>query len=95
MYKVVDEVDYISTPSYYLDWVEGGAIVANPSWDDDTRTGAYGAGSLATAPHGALWLEMAIKEKITHVEEIHEQHRRREERRSSGFGRWGLQRIEK
>lgn len=94
MDKVVDETDYISTPSYYMDWVEGGALVANPPWDDDTRTGAYGAGSLATASNGAIWLEAAIREKVTHIDEIHEQQRRREERRSSGYGRWGLQRSE-
>lgn len=81
MERVVDEIDFISTPAYYMDWVEGGALVANPPWEDDTATGAYGAGSLATADHGRLWLEAAIAEKIDHVAEIHEQHRRREERR--------------
>ena len=89
MERVVDETDFIATPSYFMDWVEGGALVANPPWDDDTATGAYGAGSLATAENGAIWLSVAIEEKIAHVDEIHEQQRRREERRSSGFGRWG------
>ena len=68
---------------------EGGALVANPPWDDDTATGAYGAGSVATAEHGRLWLDAAIAEKIAHVREIHEQHRRREERREAGYGLWG------
>jgi creatinine amidohydrolase/Fe(II)-dependent formamide hydrolase-like protein len=89
MERVVDETDFITTPSYYMDWVEGGALVANPPWDDDTATGAYGAGSLATAEHGKIWLEAAIQEKIGHVSEIHEQHRRREQKRTSGFGLWG------
>jgi creatinine amidohydrolase/Fe(II)-dependent formamide hydrolase-like protein len=85
---VLDETDFIATPSYYMDWVEGGALVANPPWEDDTTTGAYGAGSLATAENGRLWLEAACAEKAAHVVEIHEQQRRREERRTSGFGLW-------
>ncbi len=89
MERVVDETDFISTPSYYMDWIEGGSLVANPPWDDDTRTGAYGAGSHATAEKGRLWLEAAIEEKVQHVEEIHEQQERREARRNAGFGLWG------
>ncbi len=89
MERVVDETDFVSTESYYMDWIEGGALVANPPWDDDTATGAYGAGSLATAEHGRLWLDAAIAEKVAHVREIHEQHRRREERREAGYGLWG------
>jgi creatinine amidohydrolase len=88
MVRVVDETDFIATPSYYMDWVEGGALVANPPWEDDTATGAYGAGSLATAENGRLWLEAACAEKAAHVVEIHEQQRRREERRTSGYGLW-------
>ena len=86
---VTDEIDFIATPSYYMDWVEGGALIANPPWDDDTKTGAYGAGSLATSEHGKLWLEAAIDEKVTHISEIQEQYSRREARRESGFGLWG------
>jgi creatinine amidohydrolase len=89
MERVVDETDFVATPNYYMDWIEGGDLVANPPWDDDTATGAYGAGSLATAEHGKLWLAAAVEEKAIHVEEIHEQHRRREERRNAGFGLWG------
>lgn len=92
MERVVDETDFVATESYYMDWIEGGALVANPPWDDDTATGAYGAGSLATAEHGRLWLDAAIAEKVAHVHEIHEQHRRREERRKAGFGLWGKRR---
>lgn len=89
MERVVDEIDFVSTPSYYMDWIEGGSIIANPPWDDDTKTGAYGAGSQGTAVKGRLWLEAAILEKIGHVDEIHEQQSRREARRKSGFGLWG------
>ena len=88
MDRVVDETDFVATPSYFMDWVEGGALVANPPWDDDTATGAYGAGSLATAENGAVWLKAAIAEKVIHVEEIHEQQERREARRLNGFGLW-------
>lgn len=90
--RALDEIDFIATPNYYMDWIEGGALVANPPWDDDTATGAYGAGSLATAEHGRIWLEAAIAEKVDHIAEIHEQHRRREERRNAGFGLWGASR---
>ncbi len=89
MERVVDETDFVSTPSYYMDWIEGGSLIANPPWEDDTRTGAYGAGSVATAEKGRLWLAAAVAEKVSHVREIHEQQQRREERRRSGYGRWG------
>jgi hypothetical protein len=72
-----------------MDWIEGGELVANPPWDDDTATGAYGAGSVGTAENGRLWLEVGTAEKVAHVREIHEQHGRREERRDEGFGLWG------
>lgn len=89
MERVVDETDFITTENYYMDWIEGGSLAANPPWDDDTATGAYGAGSVATAENGKIWLETAVLEKAAHVQEIHEQHRRREERRKDGFGLWG------
>jgi creatinine amidohydrolase len=92
MELAVDEMNFIATPSYYMDWVEGGALIANPPWDDDTVTGAYGAGSLADASNGALWLQTAISEKVTHIHEIHTQHIRREARRVNGFGLWGKER---
>ncbi|MCX6082789.1 MAG: creatininase family protein [Chloroflexi bacterium] len=91
MERVMDDIDFVTTPSYYMDWVEGGALVANPPWDDDSVHGAYGAGSHATAEKGRLWLEAAILEKLQHVSEIHEQHTRREKRRQEGFGLWGLE----
>ncbi len=92
MERVVDETDFIATPSYYMDWIEGGSLVANPPWDDDSKTGAYGAGSHATAEKGRAWLDTAIQEKVGHVEEIHEQQERREARRNAGYGLWGKNR---
>jgi len=89
MERVVDETDFVATPDYYMDWIEGGSLIANPPWDDDTKTGAYGAGSHATAEKGRLWLEAAIEEKVDHVEQIHEQHEQREKRRDEGYGLWG------
>ncbi|MEI6290833.1 MAG: creatininase family protein [Chloroflexota bacterium] len=89
MERVIDDIDFITTDSYYMDWMEGGALVANPPWDDDSIYGAYGAGSLGTAQKGKIWLEAAISEKCKHIMEIHEQQNRREERRNSGFGLWG------
>jgi len=88
--RAVDETDFVTTPSYYMDWIEGGALVANPPWEDDTATGAYGAGSLATAEKGQYWLEEAVKEKAGHVGEIHEQYRRRGERRAQRAAREGI-----
>lgn len=82
MDRVVDETDFISTPNYYMDWIEGGALILSHPWEDDTLTGSYGAGSLATAENGARWLATAIEEKVDHVREIHEQARRRLARRA-------------
>jgi creatinine amidohydrolase len=88
--RVVDEVKFTATPNYYMEWIEGGALIANPPWTDDTISGAYGAGSHATAEKGRLWLEAAVNEKVGHVQEIIEQQRRREERRAEGWtlGSW-------
>ena len=85
-----DEVDFTATPSYYMDWIEGGALIANPPWTDDTVTGAYGAATQGTAEKGRLWLEAEVEEKAGHVREIIEQHRRRTERREEDWvtGSW-------
>lgn len=81
MDRVIDETSFIATESYYMDWVEGGALIANPPWEDDVSQGAYGAGSLGTAEKGSIWLYDAVAEKIAHVEEIHTQYSRRMKRR--------------
>lgn len=83
MDEVVDETEFISTPGYYMDWIEGGELIANPPWTDDTATGSYGAGSLATAENGERWLAAAVAEKIAHVREIHEQQERRQAKRAA------------
>lgn len=85
MEKVVDETEFISTADYYMDWIEGGALVANPPWGDDTFTGSYGAGSLATPENGKFWLKVAIQEKVDHVLQIHEQQDRRIAKRASNL----------
>jgi creatinine amidohydrolase len=81
MERAVDETDFVSTPEYYMDWIEGGALIANPPWTDDTLTGAYGQPSVATAEKGRAWLAAAIAEKVGHVHEIVEQQERRLARR--------------
>jgi len=81
MDRAVDETDFVATDDYYNDWIEGGALIASPPWEDDTTTGSYGAGSVATAEKGRLWLQAAVEEKIAHVREIHEQQNRRIARR--------------
>ena len=75
------ETDFISTSEYYMDWVEGGRLIANPPWTDDTVTGAYGDPTVATADKGRLWLKAAVDEKIESIDEVLEQQRRRERRR--------------
>ncbi len=90
MALAADEIDFTATSNYYMDWNEGGALIANPPWTDDTVSGAYGAATQATAEKGRLWLKAAIDEKAGHVREIVEQHRRRSERREEGWvtGSW-------
>ncbi|MBI3924861.1 MAG: creatininase family protein [Armatimonadetes bacterium] len=90
MDRVVDEPDFVSTPSYRMDWVGEGALVANPAWTDDSRTGSYGNPSRGTAEKGRRWLEAAAAELVRHVHEIRDQQQRRAERREQGWteGAW-------
>ena len=76
------ETDFISTPNYYMDWIEGGRLIANPPWTDDTVTGIYGDPTSATANKGALWLRAAIAEKLELLDEVREQHTRRKAHRA-------------
>ncbi|HNU04436.1 MAG TPA: creatininase family protein [Anaerolineae bacterium] len=76
------ETDFISTAGYYMDWVEGGRLIANPPWSDDTRSGIYGDGRLGAAEKGRLWLEAAVEEKLETVRELREQHTLRQIRRA-------------
>ena len=75
------ETDFVSTPEYFMDWVEGGRLIANPPWTDDTVSGSYGDPTVATAEKGRRWLEAAVAEKVESIDEVREQQRRREERR--------------
>jgi creatinine amidohydrolase len=89
MERAVDETDFVATPDYYMDWIEGGLLIANPPWTDDTLTGAYGQPSVATAEKGKVWLAAAIEEKARHVREIIEQQDRRVARRQARSARRG------
>jgi hypothetical protein len=64
-----------------MDWIEGGRLIANPPWTDDTETGIYGDPTVASAEKGRRWLAAAVEEKLESVAEIREQLQRREERR--------------
>jgi creatinine amidohydrolase len=83
MSRAVAETDFVSTPNYYMDWIEGGRLIANPPWSDDTRTGIYGDATLATAEKGRLWLAAAVREKLESIAEVREQHARRKARRGT------------
>jgi creatinine amidohydrolase len=81
MDKARPEVDFISTANYWMDWVEGGRLIANPPWTDDTVTGLYGDPRPATAEKGRLWLEAALAEKAELLDELRQQHDLRKARR--------------
>ncbi len=76
------ETDFVSTSGYYMDWVEGGRLIANPPWSDDTLSGIYGDGRLGTAEKGRLWLAAAVEEKLETVRELREQHALRQSKRA-------------
>lgn len=88
--RVVDEPDFTTTPDYGMDWVEDGALIANPPWSDDTRTGSYGSPSVATAEKGRVWLEAAGLEMARLAAQVREQGRLRRARRAAGWrqGAW-------
>jgi len=83
MSRATTETDFIATPNYYMDWIDGGRLIANPPWTDDTRSGIYGDATLATAEKGRLWLQAAVSEKLESIAEVQEQHRRRTEHRQA------------
>ncbi len=82
MERATTETDFISTPGYYMDWVEGGRLLANPPWSDDTASGIYGDGRLGSAEKGRLWLAAAVEEKLASVRELREQHTLRQIQRA-------------
>ena len=66
--------DFITTPNYYMDWIEGGRLIANPPWTDDTQTGIYGDPTSATAEKGACGCRRRWRE-ARKLAEVREQHR--------------------
>jgi creatinine amidohydrolase len=74
------EMDFTSTTNYYMDWIEGGSLVANPPWRDDTTSGIYGDATVGTAEKGRLWLEAAANQKLATIQEIKIQHERRKQK---------------
>ncbi len=83
MDRATIETEFINSPDYYMDWVEGGKLIANPPWSDDTTSGLYGDGTLGTAEKGRLWLAAAVEEKLDILREIREQHARRQMKRAT------------
>jgi creatinine amidohydrolase/Fe(II)-dependent formamide hydrolase-like protein len=76
------EVDFASTPNYYMDWIDGGSLVANPPWLDDTTSGIYGDAIRGTAEKGRLWLEAAVNQKLDIIQEIQSQQYLRQQKRT-------------
>ena len=76
------ETGFVSSENYFMDWAEGGALIANPPWSDDTTSGIYGDGKLGTAEKGRLWLTAAVEEKLETVREMREQHALRQSARA-------------
>ena len=83
MDRATCEMDFISTSNYYMDWIEGGSLIANPPWSDDTQSGIYGDATVATAEKGRLWLQAAVEQKREIIREIIQQHTRREQARAA------------
>lgn len=90
MELAVDEIDFVITPRYGVDWVSDGVLVANPCWTDDSITGSYGAPTVATREKGERWMQQAVQELHEHLNEVSEQWRLREQRRHEGWteGAW-------
>ncbi|MFL7891068.1 MAG: creatininase family protein [Anaerolineales bacterium] len=76
------EVDFVSTPNYYMDWIDGGSLVANPPWLDDTTSGIYGDAIRGTAEKGRLWLQAAVNQKLAIIQEIQTQQDLRQQKRA-------------
>lgn len=87
---VVDEPEFLETTNYKMDWTGEGALILNPPWSDDTRTGSYGQPSLGTAAKGEIWMQAAVNEIQIQLAELHEQFSLRRDRRRQGWveGAW-------
>lgn len=83
MERATSETGFLATPNYAMDWLEGGKLIANPPWSDDTASGIYGNGRLGSAEKGRLWLDAAIAEKLAILQEVREQQRGRQARRAT------------
>jgi creatinine amidohydrolase len=81
--RATTETEFISTANYTMDWLEAGRLIANPPWRDDTTSGIYGDGRLGGADKGRRWLAAAIAEKLEILQEIREQHARRQIKRTT------------
>lgn len=90
---VVDEPDFLESANYKMDWTGEGALILNPPWSDDTRTGSYGQPSLGTAVKGKLWMDAAVSEIQLQIAELHQQLSSRRQRRRQGWveGAWRAQ----
>jgi creatinine amidohydrolase len=86
----VDQVDFVRTPRYGMDWISDGVMIANPPWSDDTVTGTYGAPTVATAEKGRRWMSAAVEELALQIAEVIAQQSLRQQRRSAGWveGAW-------
>jgi creatinine amidohydrolase len=82
MDRATTETKFIGTPNYTMDWVEGGSLIANPPWSDDTASGIYGDARLGTTEKGRLWLAATTEERLDILREIREQHTRRQKKRA-------------
>ena len=82
MERATTETQFVSTENYFMDWAEGGKLIANPPWSDDTISGLYGDGTLGTAEKGRLWLDAAVEEKLDLAREMREQHALRQSSRA-------------
>lgn len=89
MDRATREVEFISTPNYYMDWIEGGSLVANPPWTDDTHSGIYGDATLGTAEKGRVWLQAATQQKIAIIKEIQQQQHLRKQKKNDGISSVG------
>ena len=86
MDRATIETDFIATPNYYMDWIEGGRLIANPPWTDDTHSGIYGDASVGTAEKGRAWLRAAVEQRLESLAEVRTQYLRRKARRDNrGF----------
>ena len=86
----VDEAEFLESDNYRMDWIGEGALILNPPWSDDTRTGSYGCPTVSSAAKGEAWLRAGAAEVAVHLHELRSQYQRRQQRREQGWteGAW-------